>query len=195
MQAARAAVANPPPNIGPYLPSIINVPLAPLNLSHPPTPLPPSPSPDLTIPEPAVSVPAAYRSVFRAADSHDVGQMKIVCPHCQALHFGGEKIAGGELMLCCKKGDVFLLLLQRLPQILLELFTDRTQLAASFRKKIRRYNSALAFTSMNTGKDDRVDLRLLLTNVLDVKSFSEFYDFEGVTYEPYHAACNVRSLA
>ena len=80
---------------------------------------------------------------------HYLGKMEHKCVHCKALHFEAERIKSSksdewEFMLCCRNGAIEL----RFPhcdQNILNFFKNKVN-----RKKGRKYNSALAFTT-NSG--------------------------------------------
>lgn len=61
-----------------------------------------------------------------------------------------------EFSICCDRGMVRLPLLQPPPPFLRSLLTDLSPTASEFRKHIRQYNCALAFTSLYARIDDRV---------------------------------------
>ena len=75
---------------------------------------------------------------------HYCGLMNVVCQHCQALYFPGEKVGS----LCCQKGQVNLPPPPECPQPLKALYTGDHPKSAAFIKDIRRFNGALAFASM-----------------------------------------------
>ena len=57
---------------------------------------------------------------------------------------------------CCSNGDVQLPFLQQLPQFLFELYTANTPIAKHFKTHIRKYNSALVFTSLKYKPDTHI---------------------------------------
>ena len=86
--------------------------------------------------------------------------MEVVCSKCFALHWLNAKLdrrLKEEPLFgtCCSNGNVQLLKLSQLPPTLLELYTTDTSIAKDFRTHIRKYNSALAFTSLNYQPDKR----------------------------------------
>ena len=116
----------------------------------PPPPLPPSPSPPP--PPPAPHIPLGGRPYREPIQIHSLGPMNIQCPHCHALHFISEKLSNSSLRnprfgMCCLQGQVNLPPIQQWPRVLQDLFDD-PQDQREFRKKIRQYNNALAFTSV-----------------------------------------------
>ena len=70
-----------------------------------------------------------------------VGEMNVICRHCQALRFPRESLN------CCHNGKVSLPPLQEHPVIFRQFFYGDNREASNFRNKIRRYNSAFAFAS------------------------------------------------
>ena len=70
-----------------------------------------------------------------------IGEMNIVCHHCQALRFSSEPLN------CCHNGKVSLPPLNEYPAILRQLFDEENHEAVNFRKNIRNYNSAFALAS------------------------------------------------
>ncbi|CAG8582983.1 4231_t:CDS:2, partial [Acaulospora morrowiae] len=92
---------------------------------------------------------------------HDLGHMNISCTYCLALHWIKEKLSSStiwtpQFSTCCASGKVNLPLLQTPPPPLIDLLTGDTSEARSFRKDIRRYNSALAFVSLGAKIDENV---------------------------------------
>ncbi|GJE95688.1 ATP-dependent DNA helicase [Phanerochaete sordida] len=88
--------------------------------------------------------------------------MNVQCPECSALHWDAEKTSDSRVLhpefgICCDHGLVRLPALQPPPSPLRTLLTDPTSDdAIEFRQHIRRYNNALAFTSLHAKIDDRV---------------------------------------
>lgn len=63
----------------------------------------------------------------------------------------------GEFSLCCHKGKVNLAKHRELPADIKSLFTGESPESKEFLNNIRRYNSALAFASMNAKIDSKVN--------------------------------------
>ena len=83
--------------------------------------------------------------------------MNIQCPHCHALHFISEKLSNSAIRnphfgICCLQGQVTLPPIQQWPHNLQILFDD-PQDYTEFKRKIREYNNALAFTSVGVDID------------------------------------------
>lgn len=84
--------------------------------------------------------------------AHYLGPSSYKCPSCHALHWIAEKKQGSPVSRptfaeCCRSGEVDLPLLDPLPAALRALYDGEDRRAKEFRKHIRLYNSALAFTS------------------------------------------------
>ena len=78
-----------------------------------------------------------------------VGQMNILCPHCNALKFPNE-----NLFKCCHNGKVSLKPLKDYPDELRNLLLGNSAKATNFKENIRRYNSACAFASFGVPLED-----------------------------------------
>ncbi|KAI0043941.1 hypothetical protein FA95DRAFT_1523552, partial [Auriscalpium vulgare] len=88
--------------------------------------------------------------------------MDVQCPHCRALHWLDERVQSSsrtspKFGTCCDHGQVQLPPIPDPPDALKALFTGDTAEAKEFRAHIRRYNSALAFTSLGVHVDDSVN--------------------------------------
>jgi hypothetical protein len=87
--------------------------------------------------------------------------MDIECSECKALHWLDERKPGPrrsnpKFHGCCKSGAVSLPPITDPPAELRELYTSNDQDALQFRKNIRHYNGAFAFTSANYKTNSRV---------------------------------------
>ena len=105
-------------------------------------------------------MPLAFASNTTPKTKANFGKMTIPCSKCNALHWLQEQLKLSSKVqplfgTCCSNGDVQLPVLQPLPPLLFELYTAETPLAKHFRTHIRKYNSALAFTSLNCKPDTR----------------------------------------
>jgi hypothetical protein len=92
---------------------------------------------------------------------HDLGPRDIVCPECGALHWKGEMLKSSTLRnprfgMCCGEGDKILRRVENPPEPLYRLLTSSEPEAVQFRKHIRQYNAAFAFTSLGVEMDDRL---------------------------------------
>jgi hypothetical protein len=105
-------------------------------------------------------VPRAFNSQYRRRKQLDLGRMDIECRDCGALHWLAEKTfrspkSAPMFSKCCKEGAVKLPPVKEPPPELKELFTSQEPDAVDFRKNIRSYNSAFAFTSLSYTADNR----------------------------------------
>ncbi|CAG8692771.1 6876_t:CDS:2 [Acaulospora morrowiae] len=107
---------------------------------------------------------------------HNIGSISIECPECKALHWIDEKVAGSQhahiFSTCCAKGKVKLPVIASPPELLEMLLTEESPQAHDFRKKIRIYNSILAFTSMGAKIDEHV------IGTQDSLSFNQIYMYD-----------------
>ena len=93
---------------------------------------------------------------------HDLGQLTIHCPDCQALHWLAEKLAKSPVSnprfgMCCFKGKVSLPPLHHPPPELSLLLVSQEDEGIQFRKNIRNYNNALAMTSVGRTLDNSLN--------------------------------------
>ena len=116
------------------------------------------------MPPPAAvaQLPEARRPFSPAWQVHDLGHMDVVCSGCGALHWMDEKLSNSSLTnpkfgTCCFSGKLDLPKLHDLPPELLQLLTGTDDVAKNFRKDIRRYNNALAMTSLGCKTDNSVN--------------------------------------
>lgn len=86
---------------------------------------------------------------------HYLGPLNKLCPYCHALHWAAESVGEDEYADCCRHGKVNLPFVVRLPPVLYNLYNDNNTHAKKFRRHIRYYNKAFAFTS--TGGSHRLD--------------------------------------
>ena len=104
-----------------------------------------------------IHVPPDGRPYVEPVQSHSLGPMNIQCSHCHALHFISEKLSNSTIRnpcfgICCLQGQVTLPYIQQWPHNLQILFDD-PQDHTQFKRKIREYNNALAFTSVGVDID------------------------------------------
>ena len=78
----------------------------------------------------------------------DCGEMNIICEECGARYLKGERSFDKKFTQCCRKGKVILPPPKECPAPLAQLMQNNHPKAKSFMKKIRTYNSAHAFASM-----------------------------------------------
>ena len=103
---------------------------------------------------PFACIPRAFISEYQRLQPLLLGRMDVRCPDCRALHWIDEKTwrspkSAPRFSKCCKEGAVKLTEIQKPPEELLELYISQEPHAIDFRKNIRSYNSALAFTSVS----------------------------------------------
>lgn len=107
------------------------------------------------------NLPAAHISKLRAATVLDIRRMQYTCPKCGAAHFLGERKDGSPksnpiFHRCCGDGDIAgIEKIPPPPKEQRELLTSNSPRAVEFRRKIRAYNGALAFTSFIRGEERR----------------------------------------
>ena len=103
----------------------------------------------------------ARRPVIDTFRVHDLGDMNILCPFCDALHWQDERVSSSTINcpqfgMCCGHGKVKLPSLRVPPSPLYNLFTADTFQAKEFRTNITQYNAALAFTSLGVKVDHSI---------------------------------------
>jgi len=79
--------------------------------------------------------------------------MNVECPYCHALHWMEERLSNSskrnpKFGKCCLSGKIWLPRLDPPPPELLHLLTGQGQREKKFRQDIRKYNDALAMTSV-----------------------------------------------
>jgi hypothetical protein len=85
-------------------------------------------------------------SVVATVTRHDLGNMSIVCPHCQSRSWFGEK------MNCCKGGAIVVPELNDVPEAISSLI-----LSSHVKQNIRCYNTVMAFASVGHANKSFVD--------------------------------------
>ena len=90
----------------------------------------------------------------------DSGHMDVRCDNCSALHWSREKPSDstGEnhfFSSCCKLGDIELDQFREPPDLLRALLTGDDPRSRAFRKDLRRFNNAFAFTSVYCSQTNR----------------------------------------
>ncbi|PIA58920.1 hypothetical protein AQUCO_00400047v1 [Aquilegia coerulea] len=94
-------------------------------------------------------------------ERHYLGKMDVICPSCSAYHWLDERLTKSTKKksffgMCCLQGKIKLPLLTPLPSAIKLLYEGRNSLARSFRKDIRSYNAANAFSSLGVSMDKRI---------------------------------------
>ena len=87
--------------------------------------------------------------------------MNLECPRCHALHFKAEKLSKStqdkiKFGLCCLTGQIKLPEFPPAPKALKDLFDGTSPHSEHFKKNIRQYNAAFAFTSLGIKVDHTV---------------------------------------
>lgn len=126
----------------------------------------------------AIERPDGFISKFNPQlEPHDLGELYHECEFCQALHFIEEQVLPHkQFPACCVRGDGQLEPLTDAPTVLRTLLQDDSPRARAFRKDIRKYNSALAFTSVSYNKDTRVSLQ---GGIQCFQIHGELFHFQG----------------
>jgi hypothetical protein len=107
------------------------------------------------------SLPLGRRPYLEPVQVSSLGQMDVVCQHCHALHFDGEKLSkstrSNKLFgQCCLQGQIQLPPISEPPNTLKSLLWGTSLYSKTFTKDIRQYNAAFAFTSMDVKIDQSV---------------------------------------
>src|SRR6266545_2578632 len=110
----------------------------------PPLPLPPVPQ----------NLPITHTPFSPTWPVHNMGPMDIECPYCHALHWKEERLSKSSLRnptfgKCCLSGKIWLPTLNQPPSELHNLLTSQDPSAKGFHTNIRKYNDALAMTSVS----------------------------------------------
>jgi len=113
-------------------------------------------------PPPLIPIPQARQPFDPSWPVHSLGKMDVPCPDCGALHWMAERLSKSSNInprfgMCCYQGKIKLAPLHNLPPELDTLFRDQTPQAKGFRENIRRYNNALAMTSLGCKVDESVN--------------------------------------
>ncbi|KDQ32681.1 hypothetical protein PLEOSDRAFT_153646 [Pleurotus ostreatus PC15] len=165
--ASRARQNNPPRQNPPPPP-----PNPPLPLPLDPPPLlqpPPPPTPPLARPQRQqgrrnriAQLPKARQPFSAQWPVHYLGKMDLECQHCHALHWKDERLTSStrnspQFGMCCYQGKIQLASLEAPPLELDNLLRDNSPASKEFRENIRRYNNALAMTSLGCKIDDSIN--------------------------------------
>ena len=109
-----------------------------------------------------IPLPAARQPFDPLWPVHSLGKMDVQCSDCSALHWMAERLAQSSdtrprFGMCCFQGKIKLAPLHNLPPELRNLYTSQTPQAKEFQENIRRYNNALAMTSLGCKVDESVN--------------------------------------
>ena len=107
-------------------------------------------------------IPLARREFGPDWVVHDLGAMDAKCTFCHALLWLDERLSNSSRInprfgLCCYQGKVKPPYLNPIPPELYTLLTRVDHVGKHFRDHIRRYNQALAFTSVGRHVDDSLN--------------------------------------
>lgn len=126
-------------------------------------------------------VPKAFKSRYILGSiQRAIDYMTHACRHCGALHWLEERSNTSkpepEFESCCKHGNLKLPPLQPIPLFFQQLLTSTDTESRTFCQKLRRYNNALAFTSVNYTLDRRVKSK---RGPLCFRIHGELYHLQG----------------
>ena len=111
-------------------------------------------------------MPAAYMGARKPyvdpISRHFLGSMDILCPHCFALHWIGEKLADSTMAvprfgMCCNSGNVAIQLLPDPPTAIRRFYDGFDVQSREFKNNLWRYNRTFAFTSIGVKEDHSVN--------------------------------------
>jgi len=111
--------------------------------------------------QPHNNLPLGRRPYHDPNHRHSILQMNVECPKCHALHFLSERLTASsqinpKFSTCCLQGAIHLPPFTNSPPTLYDLLSKRTTTARKFRKNIRQYNAAFAFTSIGVEVDQAI---------------------------------------
>ena len=117
----------------------------------------PQPAPPVQL----TTVPIARQPFNNGWPVSNLGSMEIICPSCGALHWKNERLSRSTSInpkfgKCCSSGKVQLPRFTDPPPELSHLLSSNDHAAKNFREHIRRYNDALAMTSVGRTLDPSV---------------------------------------
>lgn len=104
---------------------------------------------------------ARQNRIKEVTPRQDVGHMDSICSICGAHMWISERKANSslrnpEFQMCCANGKSVLEPLKPIPEVIANLLRNNDVASRDFKDKIRTYNSALSFTSMNANLDRSV---------------------------------------
>ena len=107
------------------------------------------------------NLPPGRKAYQEPLARHSLGGMNVECQHCHALHWDAEKLTESTLNnkkfgQCCLQGQVNLPPFPPPPPTLKNLLNGISPFSDTFRKHIRQYNAAFAFTSVGVKIDHTV---------------------------------------
>jgi hypothetical protein len=129
---------------------------------QPDAPLPVEPDEPPPLPDNPDALPEARKPFDPNWPVHYLGKMDVVCPSCKAFHWMDERLVKSSKRnplfgMCCTSGKIRLPRLADPPGEILNLLSGQDHIAKKFRENIRKYNNALAMTSLGCKVDDTVN--------------------------------------
>ena len=111
---------------------------------------------------PPQPLPIARRPFNPRWVTHNLGNLSVACDSCKALHWANERLSNSsktkpKFGMCCYQGKIALPSLQEPPRELNDFYTRQAPMSTNFHEKIRKYNNALAFTSVGRQIDYSVN--------------------------------------
>jgi hypothetical protein len=111
---------------------------------------------------PDFALPEARQPFSRNWEVHNLGRMDVKCPDCHALHWMSERLTKSskrnpKFGTCCLSGKISLPQLDPPPIELRNLLFGQDTDSKHFRQNIRKYNNALAMTSLGCETDHTVN--------------------------------------
>ena len=108
------------------------------------------------------ALPEAWQPFNPNWTVHSLGKMDIVCKDCGAFHWISERLVGTSIRnpvfgMCCTSGKIKLPKLADPPGEILNLLSGQDHIAKKFRENIRKYNNALAMTSLGCKVDESIN--------------------------------------
>ena len=105
---------------------------------------------------------AARQPFDHTQPAHYLGKMDVKCEHCGALHWLDEHLSKSskwspKFGMCCFEGKIELPKLENPPPELLGFLTGTDDASKKFHDNIRRYNNALAMTSVGVQQDHAIN--------------------------------------
>ncbi|KAH8585493.1 hypothetical protein B0O99DRAFT_457138, partial [Bisporella sp. PMI_857] len=122
--------------------------------------------------------PFGWISELNDAAPYSCGSFTVLCEFCFAFHFFEKASQNGLFEKCCKKSNAELLNLADVPIALKRLYQRTDAYSPEFLRNIRTYNNALAFTSVNYHRDERINIRSRGIHMFQI--YSELYHLQGL---------------
>ena len=174
--------------------------------------VPPPLQPAAPIPPPLNNqqlLPKAHQLFDPTQPVHYLGKMDVSCRSCNALHWMDERLVHSSKRnpvfgMCCTSGKIKLPKLEAPPMEIRDLLSGQDQRAKKFREHIRKYNNALAMTSLGCKVDDAINrngagpyvfkvhgklthkVGSLLPNEGQTPLYAQLYIYDGAEALQYH---------